>query len=133
MKSAVGRRRPLATTAQLSGHTTTQPSSIEEEGFLNLFDAGVHVATDLAVCETQHAVALTFEPALAFDIPSLDLRHPFVNTAIDLHHQPLRMAGEVREVTTDRRLSPEVGAKLPKLLPKALFASRHTTLKASRA
>jgi len=85
LEASVWRRRPLAPACRFSGHTTTQPSSIEEEGAYP-FDTSVDIAADFPIREADHAVALALQPLLALEISKRNVRQALVGAPVDLDH-----------------------------------------------
>ena len=113
--------------------TTTQPSSIEEEGFLDGFGARIDIFVNLRVREAHHTIALPFEPPLALDVAQLDVGKSLMNAPVNLNNQPPSMAGKVCKIATDGRLPTEIDVHLAKFAPKLLFRPRHEALQAARA
>ena len=113
-------------------HTTTQPSSIEEEGFHRV-DAGMYIIADLSIREAEDAITLPFEPSLALDVSELNLFEPLMNATVNLDDQFAGMTGEVREVTPNGGLATEIHVKLAQLIPEALLCPCHPALQTSRS
>ncbi len=77
----------------------------------------MHVAAHLVVRESQHAIALAFQPSLPLDIAQRDLRQSFMHPAVDLDDQIASVRRKVRKEPTDRGLAAKVRVKLPQFLP----------------
>ena len=79
------------------------------------------VFTDLVIPESQNTIAIRFE-VLRAQLIGLAVS---MLAAIQLDHNSQLMTGEVGEVRTDRRLTPEMVLlewRLPQMLPEFLFS-----------